>query len=162
MSILRVANVHFEATGSNRIDYPSTDTVSIVANGGRVNVSPGWANVTGNVVATGEVRDSIGNLRDVPLNSQTAAYILQSSDQGKIVSITTGGITVPNAVFSQGDNITIYNSSFSNQTITPASDVTMYFVGTANTASKTLAQRGLATVVCVAANTFVITGGGLT
>lgn len=156
MSILRVANVHFEATGSNRIDYPSTDTISIVTNNGRVNVS------SGNVAATGTVSDSLGNLRDVPFNSQTAAYILQSSDQGKIVSITSGGITVPNAVFSQGDNITIYNASFSNQTITPASDVTMYFVGTANTASKTLAQRGLATIVCVAANTFVLTGGGLT
>ena len=38
----------------------------------------------------------------------------------------------------------------------------MYFVGTASTGSRTLAQRGLATVYCVAANTFVITGGGLT
>jgi hypothetical protein len=108
------------------------------------------------------ISDSLGNIRDVPFNAQTAAYILQFSDQGKIVSITTGGVTVPNAVFSQGDNISIYNNSSSDQTITSASDVTMYFVGTSNTASKTLAQRGIATVICVAANTFVITGGGLT
>lgn len=114
------------------------------------------------IFSAATISDSIGNIRDVPFNAQTAAYILASSDQGKVISITTGGVTVPNAVFSQGDNITIYNASFSNQTITPASDVTMYLVGTANTASKTLAQRGIATLICVAANTFVLTGGGIT
>lgn len=108
------------------------------------------------------INDSLGNIRDVPVNAQTAAYVLQASDQGKLVSITTGGVTVPNSVFSQGDNISIYNASFSNQTITPAGAVTMYLVGTANTASKTLAQRGIATLICVAANTFVLTGGGIT
>ena len=37
----------------------------------------------------------------------------------------------------------------------------MYLVGTSTTGNRTLAQRGLATIVCVASNTFVISGGGL-
>jgi hypothetical protein len=38
----------------------------------------------------------------------------------------------------------------------------MYLAGTATTGNRTLAQRGLVTVLCVASNTFVINGGGLT
>jgi len=75
---------------------------------------------------------------------------------------TIGGVTVPSGVFSAGQTVTIYNNSSSNQTITQGSGVTMYLVGTATTGNRTLAQRGLATVFCVASNTFVITGGGLT
>jgi hypothetical protein len=34
--------------------------------------------------------------------------------------------------------------------------------GTATTGNRTLAQRGVATLLCVASNTFVITGAGIT
>jgi hypothetical protein len=71
-------------------------------------------------------------------------------------------VTVPSGVFSSGDVVSIYNNSASNQTITQGTSVTMYLVGTATTGNRTLAQRGLVTVLCVASNTFVISGGGLT
>jgi hypothetical protein len=106
--------------------------------------------------------DSIGNVRTVPLNSQTTGYTLVSTDSGKCISITTGGVTVPASIFTAGQTITIYNNSASSQTITQGASVTMYNVGTATTGNRTLAQRGLCTVFCVASNTFVITGGGLT
>jgi hypothetical protein len=108
------------------------------------------------------VTDSKGELRSVPQNTQTSAYVLVAADSGKYISITTGGVTVPSGVFSAGETVTIYNNSSSDQTITQGASVTMYQVGTANTGNRTLAQRGLATVICVASNTFVITGGGLT
>ena len=108
------------------------------------------------------VTDSKGELRSVPQNTKTSAYVLISTDAGKYISITTGGVTVPSGVFSAGETVTIYNNSSSDQTVTQGSSVTMYQVGTANTGNRTLAQRGLATVICVASNTFVITGGGLT
>jgi hypothetical protein len=38
----------------------------------------------------------------------------------------------------------------------------MYLAGTATTGNRTLAQRGVCTILCVAANTFVILGAGLT
>jgi hypothetical protein len=87
---------------------------------------------------------------------------LTGGDVGKYINITTGGVTVPNGVFSSGDVISIYNNSAANQTITQATSVTMYLVGTATTGNRTLAQRGVATILCVAANTFVCTGGGIT
>lgn len=107
------------------------------------------------------VYDSIGPIRNLPLNSQTSSYTLQASDSGKMIDITTGGVTVPASIFTSGQNVTIYNDSSANQTITAASGVTMYQAGTSNTGNRTLAQRGVATVFCVAANTFVIGGAGI-
>lgn len=112
------------------------------------------------ISATGSISDGIGNVRAVPLNSQTGSYVLIASDSGKCISITTGGVTIPAGVFSAGQTITIFNDSASNQTIT-ASGVTLYLSGTATTGNRTLAQRGLCTAYCVASNVFVITGAGL-
>jgi len=114
------------------------------------------------ISASGTISDSIGNVREVPVNTQTAAYVLVASDSGKYINITTGGVTVNASIFSTGQSVTIYNNSASNQTITQGTSVTMYLVGTATTGNRTLAQRGVCTILCVASNTFVITGGGLT
>lgn len=113
------------------------------------------------ITATGAITDSIGNVRTVPENTQTTGYTLVATDNGKYVNITTGGVTVPSGIFTSGQSVTIYNNSSSSQTITQGAGVTMYQVGTATTGNRTLAQRGLCTVFCVASNTFVITGGGL-
>jgi hypothetical protein len=109
------------------------------------------------------VSDSIGELRTVPANSQTGAYNVASTDAGKFISITTGGVSVlTTTAFTVGQSVSIYNNSSSNQTITQGTSVTIYLVGTATTGNRTLAQRGLCTLLCVASNTYVITGGGVT
>jgi hypothetical protein len=112
-------------------------------------------------VTTGTVSDQIGDLRDVPINNQTSAYILAASDEGKTVSITTGGVTVNANILAAGAIVSIYNNSGSNQTITQGATVTMRQAGTANTGNRTLAQYGVCTVLCVASNTFVISGAGI-
>jgi hypothetical protein len=94
-------------------------------------------------------------------NSKVSAYILQKSDVGKYISISSGGVTVPSEIFSEGDVISIYNNSASNQTITQGTSVTMYFSGTSTTGNRTLSQRGLSTILCVGTNTFIIGGAGL-
>ena len=105
--------------------------------------------------------DSKGELRGVPQNAQSGAYVLVASDHGKHISITSGGVTVPASVFSVGDNVTIFNNSTASQTITQGASVTLRQVGTTNTGNRTLAGYGLCTILCVASNTFVITGGGV-
>jgi hypothetical protein len=90
--------------------------------------------------------------------NQSSGYTLVAADDQRLVT-TTSNITVPTGVFSAGDAITIYNNSGGNITINQGG--TMYLVGTSTTGNRTLAQRGLATIVCVASNTFVISGGGL-
>lgn len=107
------------------------------------------------------VNDSIGNVRDIIQNSQTGAYVLVATDDGKHISITTGGVTVPNGVFSTGQTVSIFNNSASNQTITQGTSVTLRQAGTANTGNRTLAQYGLCTILCTSANNFVITGAGV-
>ena len=114
------------------------------------------------VTATSTITDSTGLVRDIVNSGQSGAYVLVAGDNGKMINITTGGVTVNTSIFSAGNNITIYNNSASSQTITQGTSVTMYLAGSATTGNRTLAQRGLCTVVCVAANTFVISGAGLT
>ena len=107
---------------------------------------------------------SIGYL-NIPQNSQTGAYVAVVGDVGKHISITTGGVTVNASVFSAGDVFTIFNNSGSSQTITAGASVTFRLSGTATTGNRTLAQYGLATVLCVtggATPTFIISGAGVT
>jgi hypothetical protein len=118
---------------------------------------------TTTVTAGTTVSDSIGEVRTVPANSQTSAYNVASTDAGKFISITTGGVSVlTTTAFTVGQSVSIYNNSGSNQTITQGASVTLRQVGTANTGNRTLAQYGLCTLLCVASNTYVITGGGVT
>ena len=140
-------------------------TIITTTSGGLVGI--GSTNPTSKLQVSGaitgtSVNDSIGNVRAVPQNAKTSAYILAASDVGKHIGITTGGVTVDAGIFSAGDAVSIYNNSSSNQTITQGTSVTMYLAGTATTGNRTLAQRGVATVLCVGTDTFVIMGGGLT
>ena len=97
----------------------------------------------------------------VPQNAKTAAYTLVASDAGKHISITTGGVTIPQNVFSVGDAISIYNNSGSSQTITQGTGVTLRLAGTSLSGNRTIALYGLCTILCVASNDFVINGAGL-
>jgi len=97
----------------------------------------------------------------IPANSQTSAYVLVAGDAGKHINITTGGVTVNASVFATGDAVSIYNNSGSDQTITQGTSVTLRQAGTANTGNRTLAQYGVATLLCVGSDTFVISGAGL-
>lgn len=113
---------------------------------------------TGNVTATGIISDAAGNLRSLPQNPQTAAYILAATDAGKHVSITNGGVTVPTGVFTIGDSIVVYNNSSASQVIT-CSAVTAYISGTnAVKTSITVAARGIATILCYQTNEIVVSG----
>jgi hypothetical protein len=126
------------------------------------NVGIGTASPASKLDVNGAIRDSKGDVRTIVQNAQTGAYVLVAADAGKHISITTGGVTVNTSIFSAGDAISIYNDSASNQTITQGASVTMYLGGTATTGNRTLAQRGICTILCVASNTFVISGAGLT
>lgn len=151
--------------------FPAADTIAFGEGGAEAmridssgNLLIGTTTPTSGALLTvnSGIADSIGNVRSVPQNSQTGAYVLVASDNGKHISITTGGVTVPASVFSAGQVVSIYNNSGSNQTITQGGSVTLRQAGTANTGNRTLAQYGLCTILCVASNTFVISGSGLT
>ena len=91
---------------------------------------------------------------------QTGAVALAASDAGKHVA-ATGGVSLALNIFAVGDAVTIWNNSAGNITIT-LSAVTCYNATDGSTGDRTLGTRGLATLLCVAANTYVISGSGLT
>jgi hypothetical protein len=95
----------------------------------------------------------------IPQVASGGAYTLQASDIGDHVS-ATGNITVPPSVFSAGDVVVVYNNTGGNLSILRGSGVTMYWIAGAN-ANRTIGTRGLASILCVAADTFVITGQGV-
>jgi len=100
----------------------------------------------------------IGN---VPQNSQTSSYTLVAGDAGHHVNITSGDVTVPQGVFSVGDVISIYNGSSTTSDILAATGVDLYFAGTSLTGTRTLQSRGIATILCVATDDFVVCGVGI-
>jgi len=110
-------------------------------------------------ITSSDLADAVG-YKGIPQNSQSAAYTLALSDMGKHVSISTGGVTIPangSVAFPVGATVVVYNNSASNQTIAITTD-TLYLAGTATTGTRTLAQRGVATLIKVASTTWVVSG----
>ena len=155
MSILSVASItNLGAVAIGNATINATINSTSISVGSNVVI-----NTAGISVLSGTVVDSIGNIRELPPTTKSATYTLVSTDSGKFIS-TTANVAIPASVFTAGQNISIFNNSSANITIT-TTGVTVYLTGTATTGDRTLLQRGLASAVCVAANTFVITGGGL-
>ena len=155
------------------IFFPAADTVAFAKGGAEAMRIDSSGNVgigntpsgTYKLQVTGLISDSKGDVRAAPINSKTAAYVLVAGDAGQTISITTGGVTVNASIFSAGDMVSIFNNSGSSQTITQGTSVTLRLSGTATTGSRTLAQYGVATLLCVvggATPTFACTGAGLT
>jgi hypothetical protein len=111
-----------------------------------------------NAITAAAARTNLG-VYTVPPVSTTGAYTLLATDVGQSVQVDAN-VTVPPSVFSAGDAVVIYNNSASSVSVLRGAGVTMYWVGGANN-DRALTARGLATLLCVASNVFVITGQGL-
>lgn len=101
--------------------------------------------------------------RSLPFTASTAGRTLALTDVGMGIP-TTGGITVPpnsSVAFAIGDTVSVYNNSGSSVTLSQGSGVTIRLVGTSTTGNRTLAQRGIATLLKVATDEWVATGGGV-
>jgi hypothetical protein len=182
------------ALSGNGLNVPATNTLGFVTNSiqrGTVNSTGNWNIVAPSAGITFTINGIAGThstqIADnnnvkfdagylvIPQNSQTAAYAPTLQDRGKHISITTGGVTVNANPFTYGttaattwtagDSFVVYNNSASSQTITAGASVTFRLTGTASTGNRTIAQYGLASVLCViggATPTFVINGAGVT
>lgn len=85
---------------------------------------------------------------------------LDATDRGAVKKITAG-VTVPASVFAENDVVTLYNNSAGALTITQGSGLTLRLVGTETTGNRTIAGRGLVTILFISATEAVISGGGL-
>lgn len=109
-------------------------------------------------VASGATIDGVTiGYRSVPRS--TTSGTATTGDVGKCIAVSAG-ITIPNATFTAGDALSIYNDSESAITIT-AGVTTLRQAGTANTGNRTLAARGLATVWFNSSTEAIISGAGV-
>ncbi len=112
--------------------------------------------------------DAVG-FRNIPQNSQSAAYTLLLADAGKHIFHPSGDATartytIPanaSVAYAIGTAITFINMTSQDVTIAITSD-TMYLSDAGTTGSRTLAQYGSATAVKITATNWIISGSGLT
>jgi hypothetical protein len=147
---------------TNATYYPLfTQATSGTVTASGVSTSRLTYNPSTGILSSTQINDAGGNVRALTNNAKSGSYTLAIGDVGELINITTGGVTIPPSIFSAGDSVTIYNNSGSSQTITQGSGVTLRLAGTTSTGNRTLDQRGITTVMCVASNEFVISGAGL-
>jgi hypothetical protein len=94
---------------------------------------------------------------DLVLNAKTASYTLISSDVNKLVTMTSASatnITIPNGVFTVGQQINVV--SLGAGLVTIISDGTTTLTSTPGNILRT--QYSSATIICTATNTFLIVG----
>ena len=112
-----------------------------------------------NIAVTGTVSDSKGDLRKIIQNTQGSTYTLVAADAGKHI-LASGTVTIPDSVFAAGDAVTIVNNTGSDLTITKTI-TTMYMSTDASSANRTLATRGMATILFASGTVAYISGAGL-
>ena len=125
--------------------------------------------LAGNITA-GNVSSNVNGFaigyRDIPQVVFTSNATLALSDAGKhyFSSNSANVITIPNNTtvsFSIGTAISIVQQGTANLTVTPGSGVTLYLAGNSTSASRTLGNFGMATLMKVATNTWFINGTGV-
>lgn len=94
-----------------------------------------------------------------PVGTKTSNYTLGTTDVGKYVQVAAGGsITIPDAVFAEGDIVWVFNNTSSAITIT-CSITTAYISGIdTDKATVSLATRGVATILFISGTICVISG----
>ena len=112
------------------------------------------------VTVTGTVTDSIGDVRTLGNNVTAGTPTLAATDAGKYV-YANGNVTIPASTFAQGQMVTIINYSGSSISIIGTA-ITLYNTADAATGNRTLASRGMATILFHSSSEAYISGAGLT
>lgn len=128
---------------------------AFVVNGGALG-TPSSGTLSG---CTVDGTNAVG-FRSLPaVGTKTGSYTLATGDVGKYVQVGSGGsITIPDATFSEGNAVSIFNNTSGSITIT-CSITTAYISGLdSDKASVSLASRGVATVLFISGTVCVISG----
>mgnify|MGYP000122439633 CR=1 FL=1 len=159
------------ATSINKvaITAPASSATLTIANGKTltVNNTVTLAGTDSTTYTLPDISADIG-FRNVPQNSQSAAYTLVLADSGKHVfhpssDANSRTFTIPangTVAFPVGTTISFYNASANSCTIAITTD-TLRKAGTGTTGSVTLPQYALATIMKVTTTEWVISGNGI-
>ena len=124
---------------------------------------------SGNITA-GNINSNVNGFaigyRDIPQVVFTSNSTLALTDAGKhyYSANSANVITIPNNAtvsFNIGTAVSIVQQGTANLTITPGSGVTLYLAGNSVSASRTVGNFGMATLMKVATDTWFINGTGV-
>lgn len=92
-------------------------------------------------------------------SAKTTAYTLATGDVGKFIEVgASGSVEIPDATFSAGDVVSVFNNTTGDVTIT-CTITTAYIAGAdADEATVTLATRGICTILFISGTVCVISG----
>jgi hypothetical protein len=120
-------------------------------------------NITGNTATVTTANYAIG-YRDIPQVSLAANVTTALTDAGKhyySVSASNLALTIANntsVVWPVGTALSIVNRGTANITVAPGSGVSLYLAGNSTSANRVVTTYGMATVMNVAANIWMING----
>ena len=146
--------------------FPADDTVTVetagserlrITSDGDIRVGSAFSVGQAGVVTCSTVE---ARVPQIPQNAQASTYTLVKADAGKHIN-AGGNVTVNSGIFAIGDCISIFNDTTGDITIIQGSSVTLRLVADTSTGTRTLANYGLAAVLCVGSNEFVVSGGGV-
>jgi hypothetical protein len=139
--------------------FSSVSAVDLSAAG---NITGGNISATGNI--TGNTAGYTIGYRDIPQISLSSNVTTALTDAGKHYYSTSASnlaLTIANntsVVWPVGTAISIVNRGTANITIAPGSGVSLYLAGNSTSANRTVTTYGMATVMNVAANVWMING----
>jgi hypothetical protein len=140
----------------------STGTGAVVLSTSPTLVTPALGTPASGVLSSCTVdgTNAVG-YRNIPQSgsAKTTSYTLATGDVGEFIEVgASGSIVVPDATFSAGDAVVIFNNTSGAITLT-MSITTAYIGGTdADKATISLATRGLCNVLFISGTVCVVTG----
>lgn len=165
----------------NHVAVFNGGTGKLLANGGKTLPAGGiigttdaqtLTNKTVNISANTVTVDGMNDVgfRNIPQNSQSAAYTCVLSDAGKHIyhpsaDTTARTFTIPanaSVAYPLGTAITFINDTSAGVVTIAITTDTLVFAGAGTTGSRTLAANGMATAIKIGTTRWMISGTGLT
>lgn len=166
---------------NNHVAVFNGGTGKLLANGGKTLPAGGiigttdaqtLTNKTVNISANTVTVDGMNDVgfRNIPQNSQSAAYTCVLSDAGKHIyhpsaDTTARTFTIPanaSVAYPLGTAITFINDTSAGVVTIAITTDTLVFAGAGTTGSRTLAANGMATAIKIGTTRWMISGTGLT
>jgi hypothetical protein len=117
--------------------------------------------LTADSTLTNGIKWSTPFVPDLTINAKTANYTLVAGDVNKLITMSDAGtltLTVPNGVFSTGQQINVQGIGAGLVQIRNDGTTVLTSTGATSTAPNLRAQYSAATIICTSSNNFTVIG----